>query len=198
LTHCLGVYHKRGVQVPTSRREYSSPATRGKGGRATNTLAIGRVAAGAAVVAPTHGASNDADAHIPATTSRPEELWLGAASGRGGGCWAFSSPCPSLVVSAQYSASRGRRRTRAPINTGSRSGCTSPAGASDMVGNLWEWVADWVPESNTCPGWDIVSDDYMCLSGASTVAPHPQHIRDCGRLDRRFLTPAPAGEGGAS
>jgi len=28
--------------------------------------------------------------------------------------------------------------------TGSRSGCVSLWGAYDMVGNLWEWVADWV------------------------------------------------------
>ena len=28
-------------------------------------------------------------------------------------------------------------------NTGSRSGCVSRFGAFDMVGNLWEWVADW-------------------------------------------------------
>ena len=31
--------------------------------------------------------------------------------------------------------------------TGSRSSCVSSRGAFDMVGNLFEWVADWVPRS---------------------------------------------------
>jgi formylglycine-generating enzyme required for sulfatase activity len=57
--------------------------------------------------------------------------------------------------------------------TGSRSGCVSPRGAFDMVGNLYEWVADWVPRSTTCPGWGSFSDDNMCLSGASTTADGP-------------------------
>lgn len=52
-------------------------------------------------------------------------------------------------------------------------GCVSDVGAFDMVGNLWEWVADWVPFSTACPGWGGFSDDYMCLSGASTTATGP-------------------------
>ncbi len=31
------------------------------------------------------------------------------------------------------------------IATGSRTACVSARGAFDMVGNLYEWVADWVP-----------------------------------------------------
>jgi formylglycine-generating enzyme required for sulfatase activity len=59
------------------------------------------------------------------------------------------------------------------LATGSRSGCVSDADAFDMVGNLEEWVADWVPFSTTCPGWAGFSDDRMCLSGASTTATGP-------------------------
>jgi formylglycine-generating enzyme required for sulfatase activity len=63
------------------------------------------------------------------------------------------------------------------VGTGSRSSCVSDWGAYDMVGNLNEWVADWVPASNSCPGWGAVgnfsSDDTMCLSGASTTARAP-------------------------
>lgn len=58
-------------------------------------------------------------------------------------------------------------------STGSRTGCMSDAGAFDMVGNLYEWVADWVPASTACPGWGGFSDDDMCLSGASTTANGP-------------------------
>ncbi len=57
----------------------------------------------------------------------------------------------------------------AVVNTGSRSSCVSDVGAFDMVGNLWEWVADWVPRSTACPGWGTFSNDFMCLAGASTT-----------------------------
>jgi hypothetical protein len=52
--------------------------------------------------------------------------------------------------------------------TGTRSSCVSARGAFDMVGNLAEWVADWVPASTMCPGWASFSNDDMCLAGAST------------------------------
>jgi formylglycine-generating enzyme required for sulfatase activity len=60
-----------------------------------------------------------------------------------------------------------------PLNTGARAKCVSNWGAFDMVGNVEEWVADWVPQSTSCPGWGTFSDDYMCLSGASTTATGP-------------------------
>ncbi len=49
-------------------------------------------------------------------------------------------------------------------------GCVSSYGAFDMVGNLVEWVADWVPLSTTCVGWGAFSDDRQCFAGASTMA----------------------------
>jgi sulfatase-modifying factor enzyme 1 len=63
--------------------------------------------------------------------------------------------------------------TAGPVATGSRAHCVSAWGANDMVGNLWEWVADWVPASTAAPGWGSFSDDYMGLSGASTTAQGP-------------------------
>src|SRR5215510_14040126 len=57
--------------------------------------------------------------------------------------------------------------------TGARSGCVSARGAFDMVGNLAEWVADWVPQSTDCPGWAGFSNDDMCLAGASTTSNSP-------------------------
>src|SRR5207245_9976635 len=60
-----------------------------------------------------------------------------------------------------------------PVATGSRLNCVSAWGANDMVGNLDEWVADWVPASSSGPGWGSFSDDFMALSGASTTAQGP-------------------------
>ncbi len=58
-------------------------------------------------------------------------------------------------------------------NTGAKPGCVSRWGAFDMVGNATEWVADWVPASDSCPGWGGFSDDLMCLSGASSTSNGP-------------------------
>ena len=57
--------------------------------------------------------------------------------------------------------------------TGASAGCVSAWGVKDMVGNLQEWVADWVPASIACPGWSGFSDDRMCLSDASTTVNGP-------------------------
>jgi formylglycine-generating enzyme required for sulfatase activity len=57
--------------------------------------------------------------------------------------------------------------------TGARSSCVSARGAFDMVGNLAEWVADWVPLSTACPGWGGFSDDSMCLAGANETVTGP-------------------------
>jgi Sulfatase-modifying factor enzyme 1 len=65
-----------------------------------------------------------------------------------------------------------------PALTGARTNCVSDAGAFDMVGNVSEWVAEWVPLStHPCgstlqglPGWGTFSDDIQCLSGADTTS----------------------------
>ncbi len=54
--------------------------------------------------------------------------------------------------------------------TGSRSSCVSARGAFDMVGNLYEWVADWLPRSAGCGTWTAgmsPTGDDQCLAGAA-------------------------------
>ena len=61
--------------------------------------------------------------------------------------------------------------TLATSLTGSRRNCVSARGAFDMVGNLAEWVAEWVPRSTTCGTWSsgVTLDDLQCLAGAATT-----------------------------
>lgn len=58
------------------------------------------------------------------------------------------------------------------VPAGQRTGCVSSDGVFDMVGNLREWVADWVPLSTTCGAWpsSISTTDAQCLAGASSDA----------------------------
>jgi formylglycine-generating enzyme required for sulfatase activity len=58
------------------------------------------------------------------------------------------------------------------VATGSRSNCVSAYGAFDMVGNLYEWVADWGPRSTGCGTWTATispTSDAQCLAGAATT-----------------------------
>jgi hypothetical protein len=63
-----------------------------------------------------------------------------------------------------------------PVAAGARPGCISSHGVNDMVGNYWEWVADWVPRSTGCNPFDTrtgswpdgFGGDEQCLGGAAT------------------------------
>ena len=48
-------------------------------------------------------------------------------------------------------------------------GCVSDVRAFDMVGNLYEWVADWVPVSTDCVPALFGTGDDNCLAGAFTA-----------------------------
>jgi formylglycine-generating enzyme required for sulfatase activity len=66
--------------------------------------------------------------------------------------------------------------------TGARSSCVSARGAFDMVGDVYEWVAGWVPRSTTCGRWSAgvsPTGDFQCLAGAATTG-EPGAL-PCGR-----------------
>ena len=70
--------------------------------------------------------------------------------------------------------------------TGSRSNCKSARGAFDMVGNLFEWVADWVPRSPACGTWSAgvsPTGDYQCLAGAATTGEPSALLRGGNFID---------------
>jgi formylglycine-generating enzyme required for sulfatase activity len=58
--------------------------------------------------------------------------------------------------------------------------------AFDMVGNLYEWVADWVPGSTTCGVWSAdvsPTGDFQCLAGAATTGEPGALLRGGGFIN---------------
>lgn len=76
-----------------------------------------------------------------------------------------------------------------PSQSGSRANCKSNWGAFDMVGNVEEWVADWIAQPTQCPGWGAFSDDIMCLAGASSTATGPGAMIRGGFFSGGFAQP---------
>jgi hypothetical protein len=74
-----------------------------------------------------------------------------------------------------------------PANTGARTSCRSRWGGFDMVGNVDEWVAEWVPRSTDCGDWSG-SDDLQCLAGAATTG-EPGALLRGGDFKASFLDP---------
>jgi len=105
--------------------------------------------------------------------------WQMAVSGTPNDTGPDTSPCNTRSGSLQ--------------NTGANAGCVSDWGTFDMVGNVWEWVADWVPLSNTCAGWSDLfgfsSNDFMCMAGVSTIDGPGAVVRGGGFTDQSQAGP---------
>jgi hypothetical protein len=85
--------------------------------------------------------------------------------------------------------------TFAVSTSGSRSACRSADGAFDMVGNLYEWVAEWIPRSTGCTSWssDVSQPGVLqCLLGAATTG-EPGAIARGGNFAYDYSLGAAAG-----
>jgi formylglycine-generating enzyme required for sulfatase activity len=61
-----------------------------------------------------------------------------------------------------------------------------------MVGNVNEWVADWVPLSTTCGTWSAgvsPTGDLQCLAGAATTGEPGALLRGGDCSDGAFAGP---------
>ena len=80
-----------------------------------------------------------------------------------------------------------------PTPTGSRAGCVSARGAFDMVGNLQEWVADWLPRSTSLSGaWGSVvspTGDLQTVGGAATTGEPGALLRGGSFLSQALAGP---------
>lgn len=61
--------------------------------------------------------------------------------------------------------------TAGPLPTGSAPNCVSDVGAFDMVGNVQEWTADWVPVSAGCVSSMFGSGDFNCFVASNITSP---------------------------
>jgi formylglycine-generating enzyme required for sulfatase activity len=61
-----------------------------------------------------------------------------------------------------------------------------------MVGNLYEWVADWMPRSTACGTWSAgvsPTGDFQCLAGAGTTGEPGALVRGGGFVNGTVAGP---------
>lgn len=127
-----------------------------------------------------------------------EAEWAKAARGTDGRIFPWgNSPTPSCDTAIVNQAIGGKMGPGCGAGTtqpvGSRPSGASPYGAQDMVGNLWEWTADWyddLPASRQDNPKGPRRGDYKVLRGSSWTS----GTRDELALTVRFAY-APQGQG---
>ena len=80
-----------------------------------------------------------------------------------------------------------------PTDARAQPGCVSDYGVYDMVGNLWEWVADWVPRSTGCSPFDTHTGTLptaMAATNNAWVGRRPR-CSGCRSAGGSFATGAP-------
>jgi formylglycine-generating enzyme required for sulfatase activity len=78
-----------------------------------------------------------------------------------------------MVVAGTPDSTACNVSTGAVASTGANAGCVSSWGANDMVGNLWEWVADWDEQADGCASWPAgYGSDSTCF-GDGTPSRRP-------------------------
>lgn len=138
------------------------------GGATQRGLAFGDlVAAGCPYTG--NGCTNVYAVSIPGVTPSRILTWFQAAA-------AARNAGKRLPSNAEWQAAALGTPDGAPCNVSAgglgptgTAGCVSDVGAFDMVGNLWEWVADWVPRSTACVTDLFGTGDSNCLAGADTT-----------------------------
>ena len=57
--------------------------------------------------------------------------------------------------------------------TGAETGCVSSWGVNDMVGNLWEWTADWTQQADGCDNLPATyGSDFTCFGDSTPATPN--------------------------
>ncbi|MEW6749574.1 MAG: formylglycine-generating enzyme family protein [Candidatus Latescibacterota bacterium] len=79
--------------------------------------------------------------------------WQRAAMGTQGYAYGYGPEFEPGRCNTPYEEDGAWRRDRGAAASGSFAGCTTPCGAADMIGNVWEWVdARYVPDKE----WRVV------------------------------------------
>jgi formylglycine-generating enzyme required for sulfatase activity len=86
---------------------------------------------------------------------------------------AIGTPDPGAVDDGSTTCATA---TPAGVATGSRAACVSRWKAHDMIGNAWEWTADWGTLAGGCTSWPAGYDGDTSCSGRSSLTPATSYL----------------------